>query len=244
MLQTEMMSGSSDNIWAAKNVCVNIHNNKYSFYNYKMKLRLIYPDLPFWWAEKSRLALFIGEIEFEDLHPSREEILEMKTDGIFPFGQFPVLQVDGKTIGQTGAIARFWGKLSELYSTKDDFAAAKIDEAIDLATDITMQMRTALKQEDPKVRIEMRRQLSKTILPRWLVFLEKLLQDNGNTGFLLGDSLSVADLAIWRLCAWISGGNINGITIYLLEGFPLLSVHQSKISNLPKVKEWIKRNNK
>ena len=209
-----------------------------------MKLRLIYPDIPFWRAETSRLALFIGGIEFEDLRPSRDEIMEMKTDGIFPFGQFPVLQVDGKTIAQTGAIARFCGKLSGLYPTKDDFAAAKVDEVIDLATDITMQMRPALRETDPKVRIEMRRELSTTILPRWLGFLDKLLQDNGDTGFLVGDSISVADLAVWRLCAWISGGIIDGIPINLLEAFPLLSVHQSKISNLPKVKEWIKRNHK
>ena len=192
-----------------------------------MELRLIYPDIPFWRAETSRLALFIGGIEFEDLRPSREEIAKMKTDVTFPFGQFPVLQVDGKTIAQTGAIARFCGKLSGLYPSKDEFAAAKVDEVIDLATDITNQMRPALREKDPKLRIEMRRELSKTILPRWLGFLEKLLQDNGDTGFFVGHSISVADLAVWRLCAWISGGIIDGLPVNLLDGFPLLSVHQS-----------------
>jgi len=206
-----------------------------------MELRLIYPDIPFWRAETSRLALFIGGIEFEDLCPSREEIAKMKTDGTFPFAQFPVLQVDGKTIAQTGAIARFCGKLSGLYPSKDEFAAAKVDEVIDLATDITNQMRPALREKDPKLRIEMRRELSKTILPRWLGFLEKLLQDNGDTGFFVGHSISVADLAVWRLCAWISGGIIDGLPVDLLDGFPLLSVHQSQISNLPKVVEWIKK---
>ena len=44
----------------------------------------------------------------------------------------------------------------------------------------------------------MRRKLSKTILPRWLVFLEKLLQDNGDTGFFVGHLKSVADLDVWR----------------------------------------------
>ena len=44
-----------------------------------MKLKLIYPDLPFWRAETSRIALFIGGIDFEDLRPSREEIVKMKT---------------------------------------------------------------------------------------------------------------------------------------------------------------------
>ena len=121
-----------------------------------MKLKLIYPDLPFWRAETSRMALFIGGIEFEDLRPSREEIAKMRTEGVFPFGQFPVLQVDGKTIAQTGAIARFCGKLSGLYPTENDFYAAKVDEVIDLATDITGKIRPSLMEKDPEKRIQMR----------------------------------------------------------------------------------------
>ena len=39
---------------------------------YKMKLRLIYPDVPFWRVETSRIALFYGGIEFEDIRLSRE----------------------------------------------------------------------------------------------------------------------------------------------------------------------------
>ena len=209
-----------------------------------MKLRLIYPDLPFWRAETSRLALFIGGIEFEDVRPSREEIPKMRTDGTFPFGQFPVLQVDGKTIAQTGAIARFCGKLSGLYPSDDNYAAAKVDEVIDLCTDITIQMRPSIRETDPKLRTEMRKELSETILPRWLGFLEKLLEDNRDTGFFVGSSISVADLAVWRLCAWISGGIIDGISTNLLEGFPLLSVHQREISNFPKVMEWVKKTHK
>ncbi len=209
-----------------------------------MKLRLIYPDLPFWRAETSRLALFIGGIEFEDVRPSREEIPKMRTDGTFPFGQFPVLQVDGKTIAQTGAIARFCGKLSGLYPSDDNFAAAKVDEVIDLCTDITIQMRPSMRETDPKLRTEMRNELSETILPRWLGFLEKLLEDNGDKGFFVGSSISVADLAVWRLCGWISGGIIDGIPTNLLEGFPLLSDHQREISNFPKVMEWVKKTHK
>ena len=85
------------------------------------------------------MALFFGGIEFENLCPSREEIAKMKTDGTFSFGQFPVLQVEGKTIGQTLVIARFFGKLSGLYSSKDEFSVAKVDEVIDLDTDIPIR---------------------------------------------------------------------------------------------------------
>ena len=209
-----------------------------------MKLKLIYPDVPFWRAEMSRMALFIGGIEFEDLRPSREEIAKMRTEGIFPFGQFPVLQVDGKTIAQTGAIARFCGKLSGLYPMENDFYAAKVDEVIDLATDITVKIRPALIEKEPVKRMEMRRELSETVLPHWLGLMETLLEDNGKTGYFVNDSLTVADLAAWRLCGWISGGIIDGIPETILDAFPLLNDHQNHISNLPKVAEWLGKNRK
>jgi len=204
-----------------------------------MKLKLIYPDVPFWRAEMSRLALFIGGIEFEDLRPSREEIAKMRNEGIFPFGQLPVLQVDGKTIAQTGAIARFCGKLSGLYPMENDFYAAKVDEVIDLATDITANIRPALIEKDPKKKTEMRRELTEAVLPRWLGFMDSLLEKNGKTGYFVNDSLTVADLAAWRLCGWISGGIIEGIPETILDAFPLLNAHQNHISNLPKVAEWL-----
>ena len=207
-----------------------------------MKLTIIYPDVPFWRAEMSRLTLFIGEIEFEDLRPSKEEITKMRTEGIFPFGQFPVLQVDGKTIAQSGAIARYCGKLSGLYPTDNDFYAAKVDEVIDLATDITVKIRPALIEKDPEKKMEMRRELSETVLPHWLGFMETLLEDNGKTGYFVNNTLTVADLAAWRLCGWISGGIIEGIPETILDDFPLLNAHQNHISNLPKVAEWLGKN--
>ena len=104
----------------------------------------------------------------------------------------------GKPLRKLKQLHVFFGKLSGLYLSKDEFAAAKVDAVIDLTTDITNQMRPALREKDSKLRIEMRRELSKTILPRWLGFLEKLLQDNGDTGFFVDHSLSVADLAVRR----------------------------------------------
>ena len=209
-----------------------------------MKLQLIYPDLPFWRAETSRIALFIGGIEFEDIRPSREEIKKMKAEGFFPFEQFPILQVDGNTIAQTGAIARFCGKISGLYPTDNNFYAAKVDEVIDLATDITFKIRPALKEQNSDKSILMRKELVETILPIWLGFMETLLERNGNTGYFVNDSLTVADLAAWRLCGWISGGIIDGIPETILEKFPLLSKHQDNISKFPKVAEWLAKNRK
>merc|ERR1712180_417852 len=81
----------------------------------------------------------------------------IKECGKSPFGQAPFLEVDGKVITQTGAIARYCGKLGGFYPKDDDFSAAKVDEIIDTATDITnlvgptMRMGEAEKLEARKV---------------------------------------------------------------------------------------------
>jgi len=103
-----------------------------------MKLTFIYFDFPFWRVEVGRIALYFGDIDFEDLKFIREEFLRVKTSGhlddgtIIPFHQFPCLIVDGDPISQTGGISRFCGKLSGLYPINYDLFAARIDQFLDL----------------------------------------------------------------------------------------------------------------
>ena len=61
----------------------------------------------------------------------------------------PVIEVDGEIIGQTGAIARYCGKISNLYSN-DNINAAKIDQIIDAATDITNLVSPTIREKDDK----------------------------------------------------------------------------------------------
>ena len=102
-----------------------------------MEITLYYFKIPFWRAEVTRLALFIGDIPFKDYRVEGKEIDNLKEKGLLPnkqiapFKQLPVLDVDGKIIAQTGAIARFCGKLSGLYPKNNDFEAAQIDQIID-----------------------------------------------------------------------------------------------------------------
>ena len=44
-----------------------------------MKIRLFYTEIPFWRAEVSRLALYIGNIDFEDVRMTWRE------DSMIPF---------------------------------------------------------------------------------------------------------------------------------------------------------------
>ncbi len=205
-----------------------------------MNITLIYFKFPFWRAEVSRLALHLGGIEFENRCIDGAEFRAARSDGRLPFGQVPVLIVDGVTIAQTGAIARFCGKLSGLYPTDDPIAAARIDQLIDAATDITARMNTG-SSTDPDAKLAARKVLAETTLPQWFGFLEALAPSDRN-GFFVGDSLSVADLAIWRLMGWFQSGILDGIPATIVDDFPRLSAHARRIGSMPAIRDWMDTN--
>ena len=66
----------------------------------KPQLKMIYFDMK-GRAEPTRLALAIGGIDFEDERISREAFMAAKTNGEYPFGQLPVLVVNGRMVAQS-----------------------------------------------------------------------------------------------------------------------------------------------
>ena len=145
-----------------------------------MKLKFIYVDTPFWRAEVGRIALFMGDIKFDDVRIKRDDFSTAKETGtlsdgtVLPFHQIPCLVVDDVSIAQTGAIARFCGKLSGLYPTHDDVNAAKIDDFIDFATDLTVMIDNTPNKTDDKKKIKARRDLATGPLNENYLCLKKI----------------------------------------------------------------------
>lgn len=52
-----------------------------------------------------------------------------------PFGQVPILEIDGKVIHQSMAITRYLAKLVKLVG-KDDMEALEIDSVVDTVNDL------------------------------------------------------------------------------------------------------------
>ena len=162
-------------------------------------------------------------MEFEDR--IIKDFNTWKASGVSPFGQAPVLEVDGKPIAQTGAIARYCGKLSGHYPKDDDFAAAKIDEILDTATDMTTTMGTTMRMEDPEEKKTARAKLvaDDGKMTMYFAALDKMLKDNGSTGFFVGKTMTVADIAMWRLLGWFKGGVLDGLPTDLIDKYANLS---------------------
>ena len=69
--------------------------------------------------------------------------------------------------------------------------------------------------------------------------LEKICAANGANGYAVGSSVTVADLAIWRLCGWLSSGVIDGLEKdYIATTFPALQKLVETTGAHPKVVEW------
>ena len=205
-------------------------------------IKIYYSHTPFWRAEVLRVSLFIKDIPFEDIRVSREEFVHLIKTGFLPngkkapFHQLPVIEVEGKIIGQTGAIARYCGKASNLYAD-DNLKAAKIDQIIDAATDITNLVSPTIREKDLDKKMDDRKLLVNKLLPRWFRYLENLLSEDESAWFV--EKMSIADVAIWRLLGWLTSGIIDGIPTSIIDDFPKLKNVHHQVHTHPKVQEWM-----
>ena len=210
-----------------------------------MKITLYYFKIPFWRAEVTRLSLFIGDIPFSDHRIEGDEYDEFKKTGklpngkIAPFKQLPVLEVDEKIVAQTGAIARYCGKLSGLYPKDDNYKSALIDQIIEAAQDINFLVTLSDRDKDPEKKKLAREILAIRPLPKWFQYLENLNNQNDQSVFFVGKYLTIADLAIWRLLGWLTSGLLDGVPMNILEPYERLKKLREEIYNHPKVNEWM-----
>ena len=210
-----------------------------------MKITLYYFKIPFWRAEVTRLSLFIGDIPFEDYRIENEDYDKFKKTGelpnkkIAPFKQLPVLDVDGKIFAQTGAIARFCGKLSGLYPKNDNYKAALIDQIIEAAQDINYLVTLSSRDKDPERKKMARDILANRHLPKWFKFLENILKQNTDSVYFVESNLTIADLAIWRLLGWLKSGMLDGVPTSILDNYEHLNELREEIYKNPKVIKWM-----
>ena len=129
------------------------------------------------------------QVPFEDVRVVKSQLPALKQSGKIPFGnQLPTLEVGGRVAARAGAIARYCGKQSGLYPRHDDLAAAKIDEIIDVATDITLAVTRTFGMDEAE-KMAARAALGKDTLPMYFKALEQVLTENGSTGWLVIHSI-------------------------------------------------------
>lgn len=186
-----------------------------------MSTKLSYFNFPFWRAEPSRIALHIAGVEWTDERPNREAFVALKQSGVLPFGQLPVLELDGVSFGQSNAIARYCGRLAGLYPT-DALEALRVDELMSAPEDLITYLAVTMREKDPNKKLELRRAFAHEHLTPWLERIQARVALNHASPFCVGDELTIADLVLWRVVRWVNDGILDGVPKGIADGYPRL----------------------
>ncbi|KAJ9459114.1 Glutathione S-transferase 1 [Diplonema papillatum] len=191
-------------------------------------------------AEPTRLALKLGGIDFEDSHPNWAEMKPKVT----PL-QLPLLEVEGKLISQSSAQTRYACKLAKfegkpLYP-EDPYQALLVDELVDKVYDFMAPLMPTFVISDQKEKEAKRAELMVKGSPseKWASHIDSVLAKS-TSGFAVGDSLTMADLAIFLFINSYRGGYFDGIPANCLDHLTHIKKHQVKIANIPQVKDYYK----
>jgi len=162
-----------------------------------MSYKLTYFDIP-GKAEPIRLLLSLAKVKFEDHRIARTKWPALKLK--MPWGQLPVLYVDGKEIAQSVTILRFIARKHNLAGV-DEWEAARCDEIGDALTELAQERGKYLHCSDPDKKQELKEAFHNVHMPKYLGKLESLQKENGGC-FLVGKSRTWIDVVLaWRLKA-------------------------------------------
>ncbi|VDO85502.1 unnamed protein product [Heligmosomoides polygyrus] len=183
-------------------------------------------------AEIIRQLFAIAGKDYEDVRLTSEEWPKHKPE--MPFGQVPVLEVDGQKLAQSLAIVRYLARQFG-YAGKTPFEEALVDSIGDQYKDFVNEVRPYLRvalgyQEGDEVSF-----LSRTFGGRSAdtVCLVSAVLCCLNSGYLVGDSLTWADLVLAEMA------EVAKKVPTLYDGFPEVKAHSEKIRSIPALAKWL-----
>ncbi|XP_788101.1 glutathione S-transferase alpha-4 [Strongylocentrotus purpuratus] len=187
-------------------------------------------------AEVTRLALNAAQIEYDDVYlRTREEFLQLITDGKLMFKQVPLLEIDGKNLIGSECVLRYVCNKAKLQGKSDD-DQSKIEMLSMGARDMLKGGFSGAKfQATPEKEEEMLQSAAKQCKDRYLPVFEKVLGEN-KSGFLVGDSLTMADLMFFDGLSYVN--EIPKIKS-LLDDFPNCKAFIVHFSSQPGIKEYL-----
>lgn len=185
-------------------------------------------------AEVARLLFTIGKVEFVD---NRVTFEEWRGEGSpkpkAPFGQVPMLEVDGKALAQSPAIDRYIAHLAGLLPS-DPWKVALADQAYAFMEDVMQTIYPTFKIQDADEKIKARQEIVKGALADKLTLLSKHIE--GRPGkYLTGDTISHGDLAVFCSLSTLQSGWLDGVPSDLLASYPSLKAFRNAIASLPEV---------
>ena len=195
------------------------------------QLKLSYFDMHGGRGEPVRLALAIGGVAFEDHRFAFPEFAEVRKTA--PFGQVPVLEVDGVAVTQSDAMLRYAGKLAGLYPA-DAYQALLCDEVSFVVEEAGIKIGPTFRMTGEEQKAA-RLALVNGSMPVYLAWLQKQLIAQGGEYFA-DKRLTVADLKVFIDVRSLNSGRWDHVPTDLVERVaPALNAHMQRIAQHPAV---------
>ncbi|XP_076656366.1 uncharacterized protein LOC143361011 [Halictus rubicundus] len=182
-------------------------------------------------GEPIRFLLSYGGAEFEDYRFDKKDWPKIKPE--MPFGQVPVLEIDGKKVNQSVAISRYLAKQFGL-AGKDDWEALEIDVVVDTIHDVRAKI-AAFAYETNEVAKAEKLKNAKEQVPYYLERLDARVKKNG--GYFVGGALTWADITFVSLLEYLNFMMKSDIT----ENYENLKQLEEKVLNVPAIKSWVEK---
>ncbi len=174
-------------------------------------------------AEPLRVALAIAGLPFVDHRLDYAGFGALKAEGKLPLGSVPVLDVDGLRVTQTGAMLRYVARLgaSDLYP-QDLHDALIVDSVVDTFNDtLSNALAPSMFERDMTKKLEMRMAFVQGPMARACSYVEGLTTRSGGP-FVLGKTMSIADLVVANQVLSFQSGRIDGVSHDTLAPYPHL----------------------
>ncbi|KAL7290238.1 hypothetical protein TKK_0015941 [Trichogramma kaykai] len=182
-------------------------------------------------AEPIRFLFNYGGINFIDERMTEEDWLRLKPT--MPFGQVPVLEVNGKKINQSTAICRYLAKQVGL-TGQDDWENLEIDAVVDTISDLRVKINAAHYEknaESKAQKLAVAKSTTDLVIDRLNDRVAK------NKGYLVNGKLTWADLYFVAQLDLVNARAARDI----LENAKNLQELRDKVLALPKIKAWIEK---
>nr|QIJ45839.1 glutathione S transferase Sigma 5 [Meteorus pulchricornis] len=184
-------------------------------------------------GEPIRFLLSYGGHEFEDIRVEREiEWPKMKAST--PFGQLPILEIDGKPFAQTLPICHYLAKHMNLIGITD-LDTLQIDAIAAALADLRKQVAIFYREPNAEIKDKVKKQTVKTTVPFFMDKFEELAKKNG--GYLHGGQLSYADLFFTAIYDSLE----NACTVDITENRPTLKALRARVLDIPRIKVWLEK---
>jgi len=178
-------------------------------------------------GELTRLILNHAGVQFEDLRYGIPQMGvqgldygQLKTSGLLPFGQLPVLEchTEGHThyVAQSNAIVRFLAKRYGLMGECEG-SAAMIDSLLEGTVDINNAHSAIRMGGSDQEKADATEKFYNETLPKNFGFINSFIKNGSH--WLVGNRMSLADIAFFNTCDGLDHGKVD----HCLQAFPALA---------------------